>query len=279
MLTSWARGALVFLLAIVAVSTPVQLARAEARPSSEDNLFALTNQDRTSNGLSALGLSGTLRSVAQDEPGNCAGVAINGRSRDMIDRNYFDHHIQGCGEYVWQAFNVGPYTAAGENIGWNNYPPCSTGASPCSETQINDAFMASQEHRTNILGDYNLLGVGAWAATGTWYGPSGAKDNVIMYTEVFIKSSSAPAPTAAPALPPPPPVARPGLGQAPAPSNAAPTPSPAATPSPGAETAPPSASPTPAQHGIEVLGADREVSRQSLLESIVEGVLRLFLSV
>jgi hypothetical protein len=123
----------------------------------------------------------------------------------MIARNYFSHQIPPCGQYVWSVFNLGAYTSAGENIGWNNYPPSQ------SVGQINTAFMNSPEHRANILGGYNQMGTGAWAATGPWSGAGGPYNSVIMYTEIFINSpSSGGAPPPPP--PPPPPPSRSGGG-------------------------------------------------------------------
>ena len=177
-------------------------------PGNAYTLFQLTNQDRTSNGLGALAYSSSLSGIATGaRSGNCGGV--NGRSEDMIERNYFAHQIPPCGQYVWSVFNLGAFTSAGENIGWNTYSPAP------GVNQINTAFMNSPEHRANILGAYNQLGTGAWAATGAWSGAGGSYSGVIMYTEIFINS---PGGGGAPPPPPPPP---------PAPVRSAPPPPPA----------------------------------------------------
>ncbi|HEV1997860.1 MAG TPA: CAP domain-containing protein [Candidatus Dormibacteraeota bacterium] len=175
-------------------------------PGNAYTLFQLTNQDRTSNGLGALGYSASLSSIATSARGGCGGV--NGRSRDMIERNYFAHQIPPCGQYVWQVFNLGAFTAAGENIGWNNYPAGQ------SVNQINTAFMNSPEHKANILGGYNQMGTGAWAATGPWSGAGGPYNGVIMYTEIFINSPGGGGPPPPPPPPPsrPPPISRPPTG-------------------------------------------------------------------
>ncbi|MEA2646448.1 MAG: hypothetical protein QOE92_1531, partial [Chloroflexota bacterium] len=164
-------------------------------PGTGGQLFQLTNQDRTSNGLGALGANGNLNSIATNAGGSCGGTSISGRSEDMINRQYFSHQIPPCGGYVWNVFNLGSFQAAGENIGWNNYPPSQ------SVGQINTAFMNSSEHRANILGNYTQLGVGVWQASGSWMG----NNNVIMYTEIFIRGSGGgSAPPPAPKPPPPP---------------------------------------------------------------------------
>jgi uncharacterized protein YkwD len=276
-------------------------------PGTEQQLFQLTNQDRTSNGLGSLAFNNNLGSIATNQPsGNCGGVI--GRSEDMINRNYFSHQIPPCGQYVWTVFNLGSYTAAGENIGWNNYPPDQ------SVNQVNTAFMNSPDHRANILGNYTQMGTGAWAATGTWTGGGGSYSGVIMYTEIFIKTAGGGAPP--PPRPPPPPPPRPsggggtGSGGGPvavAPPPPAPTPSPSPSlcslptnlgeadrnspapalasdggqppcPSPHIEEASPTPSGT-AGASHEVIGADRETAPQGLLESVIDRVLRLFLNV
>lgn len=291
------------MLAIVAGARAAEPASA-GDPGTEGTLFQLTNQDRTSNGLGSLAFNGNLGSIATSQPnGACGGV--NGRSQDMINRSYFAHQIPPCGQYVWQVFNLGAYVAAGENIGWNNNPSNSVG-------QVNTDFMNSPDHRANILGNYNQMGTGAWAATGPWMGYNG----VIMYTEIFIRSpGGGGGPPPAPRPPPPP---RPtggggGGGGGGGPVAVAPAPVPSPSPSPsfcpvptqvgeadrnvpapplafdGGQPPCPSPNlnvagsvPTPSAGGStshEVVGADRETARQGLLESVIDRVLRLFLNV
>jgi uncharacterized protein YkwD len=291
------------LLAGVTVARGVEPAWA-GDPGTAGTLFQLTNQDRTSNGLGALAFNGNLGSIATSQPNGSCG-APRGRSEDMINRNYFDHHIPPCGSYVWQVFNLGAYSSAGENIGWNNYPPAQ------SVDQINTAFMNSPDHRANILGNYNQMGTGAWAAAGPWSGAGGPFNGVIMYTEIFING-----PGGAPPPPPPPPTPpRPGGGGGGRPVAVAPPPAPIPTPSPSPSfcpvpteigeadrnspappltsdggqppcpspnlgaigTVPSPAASAPLSH--EVVGADRETPRQGLLETVVDRVLRLFLNV
>jgi uncharacterized protein YkwD len=187
-------------VAVMAASGPATMASA-GDPGNAYTLFQLTNQDRASNGLGSLGFNGGLASIATSaRSGNCGGV--NGRSQDMIERNYFSHQIPPCGAYVWTVFNLGAYTSAGENIGWNNYPPAQ------SVSQINTAFMNSPEHRANILGGYNQMGTGAWQAPGPWSGAGGPYNGVIMYTEIFINSPGGGGAPPPPPPPPPPPVRR-----------------------------------------------------------------------
>jgi hypothetical protein len=280
----------------------------DAGPADGGALLGLTNQDRTSNGLGSLAGNGNLNGIATSSGGSCGGVSVSGRSADMINRQYFSHQIPPCGGYVWNVFSLGAFSAAGENIGWNN----GGGASA-----INTAFMNSPEHRANIMGNYNQMGVGSWAASGSWMGYNG----VVMYTEIFING---PGGGGGGAPPPPPPPRRSGGGggggnsgsggggsapapAAPAPPAAAPSPSPSTCPvavdlgapdrnSPAPTLAPDGGQPpcpspnlngdtNPAPTGAaqggsnEVAGADREAAPKGLLETVVDQVLRLFLNV
>jgi uncharacterized protein YkwD len=295
------------LVAVVAVAYSAQPRSVDAGDAGAGGaLISLTNQDRTSNGLGSLAANGSLSAIATSSGSSCGGVAISGRSADMINRQYFSHNIPPCGGYVWSVYSLGAYSSAAENIGWNN----GGGAGA-----INTAFMNSSEHRANILGDYNQMGAGGWSASGSWMGYGG----VTMYTEIFILG-----PGGSVAPPPPPPGPPPpggggfsgsgsgGSDSGPAPGPAAPAaaPSPSTCPLPvelgeadrnspapslasdGGQppcpspnlkpTAKASASASPAAgqgNGNEVVGTDRETAAKGLLETVIDQVLRLFLNV
>jgi uncharacterized protein YkwD len=173
-----------------------------ANSGEDSQLFSLTNQDRTSNGVHALAFSGTLENIGEGAPYNCSGIPVDGRSDDMIRRNYFAHPILGCGQLVFsmmQAYGV-HYRSAGENIGWE-----AGSSSPAS--YLNGAFMNSSDHRANILNSsYTEMGVGSdESAPGvTWTGV-GAEQNVWMFSEEFAQVGASP----------PPPPRRPAAGSAP----------------------------------------------------------------
>ncbi len=141
---------------------------ASANGGEDSQLFSLTNGDRASNGVHSLVFSGTLENIGEGASYNCNGIHVNGRSDDMIQRNYFAHPILGCGQLVFsmmQAYGV-RYRSAGENIGWE-----SGSSSPAG--YINSAFMNSSDHRANILdGNYTEMGVGSdeSAPAVTWTG-------------------------------------------------------------------------------------------------------------
>jgi uncharacterized protein YkwD len=119
--------------------------------------FSLVNQDRAANGVAGLRISGALARVAQY------------RAQDMLNRGYFSHYDPATGQLAFSAlmhlWGI-PYTTAGENIAWSTSP---------SMAAINTMFMASPEHRANILN-------GAYRQAGIGVASNGAK---IMVVEVF----------------------------------------------------------------------------------------------
>jgi uncharacterized protein YkwD len=248
---SAARRALVAAVAVVAALAAARGAAGHPHPASADgnadaDLFSLTNQDRSSNGLGALALSGTLQSIGENYAYSGCGFPVSGRSYDMIGRSYFSHTILNCGsQNVFNMMSAAgvPYRSAGENIGWTG--GLSDPASAAS--YVNQSFMNSPEHRANILnGSYTHLGIGSDHAATWSYPGGGSYSNVWMFSEEFAQLSSSPPPP-----PPPPPPTRP---PPPAPPRPAPVPSqpvrnePAPTPPPEspATTSPPSPAPTPA---------------------------------
>jgi len=217
----------------VVAQFPASPARADY--GADSDLFSLTNQDRTSNGVPALNSNGTLASIGEAQPyGGCSGAGtIDGRAQDMINRNYFAHAIPPCGQYVFSMmsyFGVN-YRSAGENIGWVSNEGSASGAAQYVDAQ----FMQSSDHRANILNpNYTDLGIGsATTGSGQWTYTSPPSTGVWIFAEEFAQlGSSAPAPTPTPA---------------PAPRSSTPAPPPAATPTPAPPAAaPPAAAPPPA---------------------------------
>jgi len=149
----WEQVVLCYLLAalLVVIGSARIASAAAANPQLERNLVALTNVDRTSNGLTSLLEDDTLIGIARE------------RSDDMVTRNYFSHEIPPDGDLVFSIFKQReiPYRAAGENIAWN------TAAETASVQRAEQDFMNSPAHRANILrDDYNIVGVGAVPGTG-----------------------------------------------------------------------------------------------------------------
>jgi len=237
---------------------------ASASGGEDSQLFSLTNNDRTSNGVRSLTFSGTLQNIGEGAPYNCNGIRVYGRSDDMIQRNYFAHPILRCGQLVFsmmQAYGV-HYRSAGENIGWDaGY------ADPAGE--INGEFMNSSDHKSNILNrNYTEMGVGSdESAPGvTWTGV-GAEQNVWMFSEEFAQVGSSSPP---PAHKPPAPKSGPRNSPAPAPPVVAPT-----------TTAPlPTATPLviPAGSLPQDLPAPLVAQYEGLFPNTIESVLEAFLN-
>ena len=246
---------------------------ASANGGEDSQLFSLTNGDRTSNGVHSLVFSGTLENIGEGASYNCNGIHVNGRSDDMIHRNYFAHPILGCGQLVFsmmQAYGV-RYRSAGENIGWVS----GEGSATAAADYINGAFMNSPDHRSNILdGNYTEMGVGSdESAPGvTWTG-SGAEQNVWMFSEEFAQVGAA-------SSPPPRKTPKPGPGAhnspAPGPPGVGPatvTPAPTASPLP---TATPFA--VPAGSLPQDLPAPPIDQYEGLFPNTIESVLEAFLT-
>jgi uncharacterized protein YkwD len=150
--------------------------------SSDENLMVtLINQARVSAGLPALQTDAGLTSVAR------------WRSKDMWDRNYFNHTIPSPpGGNVFDELKRRGicYTTAGENIGINNYPD-----SVATQTLFN-GWMGSQGHRDIILGSgFNHVGVGAFKGGGSTY-PNHLWTAI--FTHTCSSATATPAPTKIP---------------------------------------------------------------------------------
>jgi hypothetical protein len=158
-----------------------QQATGWSQGAAEATLFQLMNGARVNNGRRAVQQHSTLVSLAR------------WRSKDQVDRNYFDHVVLGTGYqvYHWYDTNGLQYSWGGENIGWNN--GYSDADSPVA---IHEGFMSSPGHRANILEpSFTHGGVGAYAKDNVMF--LGKMRSPRFYTELFMAAASAP--------PPPPP--------------------------------------------------------------------------
>jgi len=277
-------GAALAAAACSALLTHHQLS-ASADSTADQDLFSLTNQDRASNGLHALLWHSTLSAIGENKPYGGCGFNVNGRSYDMIQRNYFAHPILNCGQYVFSMMTADGinYRSAGENIGWESgYSDPASAAS-----YINTSFMNSTEHRDNILNtSYTHVGMGSDFTSGSWSGGGSTLSNVFMFSEEFAQLSTTsapppstpkptPKPTPRPTAPPPPPggSTAPPNTQAPPPPTAVatviPTPTPTETPEP-----------TPTPIAAPLLGAPEPPlvwTGGGLIADSIESVLEAFL--
>jgi uncharacterized protein YkwD len=134
---------------------------AQNDPALERDLLALTNADRTSNGLPSLAADARLVEIARE------------RSDDMVARNYFSHDIPPDGRKVFDLMLARgvDYETAGENIAQNN-------AARDGTVQLaQQGFMNSPGHRQNILRSaFTTIGIGVTQGGGRF-----------MYTVVFMR--------------------------------------------------------------------------------------------
>jgi len=167
-------------------------------------LYSLINQDRAQAGLPALRWNATLGNIGEAGGWGGCGFTVAGRSKDMIQRNYFSHTICGTMNVfnMMQSYGVG-YRSAGENIGWESGYTDPTQAA----TYLNQQFMNSTEHRANILNpNYTDVGVGSWATAAgqSWTGGGGSFSNVFMASEEFAQLPTTSTASVPAVMPPPP---------------------------------------------------------------------------
>jgi uncharacterized protein YkwD len=115
---------------------------------AKGQMLALINAERAQAGVGPLHMDATLNVIAQ------------ARSRDMIARHYFSHHMPGGGMVfdILDRDHVS-YEMAGENIALNNY----IDFYPMAQTvrQTNMDLMNSPDHRANLLEPkYTAIGLG-----------------------------------------------------------------------------------------------------------------------
>ncbi|WP_078553141.1 CAP domain-containing protein [Bacillus alkalicellulosilyticus] len=117
-------------------------------PSSiEAKVIELTNAERKKHGLSELKVDNTVNSVARR------------KSEDMQQNNYFSHSSPTYGSPFDMMSHYGiSYRAAAENIAYGQQ----------TAEQVVEAWMSSDGHRANILGNYTHIGVGYHSSGHYW---------------------------------------------------------------------------------------------------------------
>lgn len=113
---------------------------AEAATLTGDNVIVLINQSRASEGLLPLETNSKLSQAAA------------AKANDMFSQQYFAHiGPDGKGPEDWIDSAGYDWTAIAENIAYGY----------STAEAVHNAFMSSQGHRENILGDYEHVGVAA----------------------------------------------------------------------------------------------------------------------
>jgi hypothetical protein len=208
---------------LLAASAVVGVA-APASASQADSLYALVNDARAAEGLPALVRNGAIDSVALDWANK---MAASGKLEHNPD--YSSQIPSG-------------WSASAENI--------AQGQSNAAAMQAD--WMASPDHRANILGDYTDIGIAFITVNGTTWGVQ----NFAKYGAQPSPSAAQPSPSASA------PQAARSARPSPAPRTASPAPpstkpSPAAKPSPSATKAAPKTSSSPSASATPTASPNR----------------------
>ncbi len=147
------------LLLAAALATASMGLAANADTATESEFLSLINSSRAANGLSKLTVDGNLQAWARTH------------TQEMIAAGEIFHSTS---QQLAAAGGTG-WSKMAENVGRGGTP-----------TSLHAAFMDSDGHRKNILGDYNYVGIGTDTSDGRLY-----------VTVVFMKkgTTSSPSPT------------------------------------------------------------------------------------
>ena len=126
-----------------------------AAKSMDEQILYYTNKFRQSKGLAPLQLVSTISKEAEGHSQDMA------KGRTGFGHEGFEERVDHVGK------KLGRVAAAAENVAYGNLD---------AEGVVN-GWIKSPGHRRNMLGDYNLIGIGS--AQG--------KGNIIFFTQVFIK--------------------------------------------------------------------------------------------
>jgi len=181
---------IIALLLVVVLPAPVFAWSSYHFSSTEEHrLLTLMNNFRAANGLAPLVEDSTVDGIART------------RSKDLYDKNYFEHDGPDPGTAA-DAFEdldaIGYcYTAAGENIAWNDWPDDRT-----TQTAFN-GWVNSPPHRSIMLGNYTRVGLGVFKGDGRWngdgtYDVDTTADPVKVFTAVFTVPCHSATPTPRP---------------------------------------------------------------------------------
>lgn len=146
------------IVASVFALTPKSAFASEITPM---NLTYLINKERIYYGLSPLNVDSEL------------SIAAKNKSKDMLNRNYFDHYALGLTPWDFVKNSGYNYLYAGENLAMGFQT---------SEGMVN-AWMNSPLHRKNILSE-NFEDAGFGVVKGVYYENGVAKETTVV-TNMF----------------------------------------------------------------------------------------------
>ena len=140
------------------LSYPIKTMASAINP---ENLLFLINQNRKENRLSPLKINSDLNQAA------------NFKSKDMLNRNYFDHYYRGISPWDFIRNSGYDYLYAGENLAMDFRT---------AEGMVS-AWMNSKTHRENILNpDFTDVGIGVIKGN---YIENGTARNTTIVTNMF----------------------------------------------------------------------------------------------
>lgn len=155
------RSILVLLLAVFAAFQVSACSRATSRADStttggslEEQILYYTNKFRQSKGLKPLQLDETISQQARRH------------SRDMANGSTGFGHEGFEDRVAYVSKKMGRVGAAAENVAYGTL----------DAEAVVDGWIKSPGHRRNMLGDYNLIGIG-----------TAGKGRITFFTQVFIK--------------------------------------------------------------------------------------------
>ncbi len=142
------------------------ISSAYASEINESNLFEIINRERRERNLSELKINADLKRAATL------------KSKDMVNRNYFEHYYNGRTPWDFMAIAGYDYAYAGENLAMDFQT---------SEGAVK-TWMNSPAHRDNILNpEYEETGLGVVRGT---YIENGQAHTTVMITNMFGKRKS-----------------------------------------------------------------------------------------
>ena len=141
------------LLVVGMLALPVP---AGAGPRTDAEFVRVTNADRRANGLRSMATSATLAKLSRSHSVAMARKAARHYGGRCDSRALWHNDISRASDHwVWLGQNVGCGTMGSDGIG-------------PSVRRLQNAFMASEHHRANILyRRANLFGVGTWISGRT----------------------------------------------------------------------------------------------------------------
>lgn len=149
------------LTAVAIFGVTLSAERIFASEINSNNVYYLINQERMSRGLPKLNLDPELSQAA--------GL----KSKDMLNRNYFEHYAFGLSPWDFIKLSGYNYLYAGENLAMDFNT---------SEGMVK-AWMNSPTHRDNILNpDYTDTGVGVIKGE---YNENGSMKSTVIVSNMF----------------------------------------------------------------------------------------------